>query len=132
MEEKKDKRNKGIYTKFSDDVKLQVCKDHYENHLSYQELAKKYQLYSKTGKMMMSQMLAWFRIYRDLGDNGFKVHRQGNRTKYGVDGTPKDPKLNKRWRELREENEKLKLQVEYLKKLNALVQENQRKEKSFK
>lgn len=51
---------------------------------------------AKTCKMMISQMLAWFRIYRDLGDNGFKVHRQGNRTKSGVDGTPKDPKLNKR------------------------------------
>lgn len=50
MKNKIDKRNKGIYTNFNDDVKLQICKYHYDNHLSYQELAKKYRLYFKTIK----------------------------------------------------------------------------------
>ena len=40
--------------------------------------------------------------------------------------------LTQRIKELREENEKLRLQVEYLKKLNALVQENRKKEKFIK
>lgn len=35
---KKDKRVRGIYKKVPDDIKIKVCKDHYDNHMSYQEL----------------------------------------------------------------------------------------------
>ena len=81
---------------------------------------------------MESTMLGWFRLYRKMGEVAFLVHRQGNRSQYGKDGEPASEKAKKRIKELREENEKLRLQVEYLKKLNALVQENRKKEKFIK
>lgn len=129
---KKDKRVRGIYKKVPDDIKIKVCKDHYDNHMSYQELGKKYNLYTKSGELMESTMLGWFRLYRKMGETAFLIHRQGNRSQYGKDGEPTSEKAKKRIKELREENEKLRLQVEYLKKLNALVQENRKKEKFIK
>ncbi|MDY0345527.1 MAG: hypothetical protein WCX85_01810 [Bacilli bacterium] len=128
---KKDKRVRGIYKKFPDEIKIRVCKDHYDNHMSYQELGKKYGLYTKSGKLMKSTMLGWFRLYRKMGEAAFLVHRQGNR-QYTKDGEPRTETTKKRIKELREENEKLRLQIEYLKKLNALVRENRKKEKSIK
>ena len=129
---KKDKRVRGIYKKVPDDIKIKVCKDHYDNHMSYQELGKKYNLYTKSGELMESTMLGWFRLDRKMGEAAFLMHRQGNRSQYGKYGEPTSEKAKKRIKELREENEKLRLQVEYLKKLNALVQENRKKENFIK
>lgn len=54
---KKDKRVRGIYKKVPDDIKIKVCKDHYDNHMSYQELGKKYNLYTKSGELMKARCL---------------------------------------------------------------------------
>lgn len=120
------------YRKYSPDLKGAVCQDR-EKGLSLRECAKKYNLFRPGCKKPPdSLILGWEKLYKELGPECFFVNRQGNRSQYGSDGEPTSLQAKKRIKELREENEKLKLQVDYLKKLNALVQENQKRERFSK
>jgi hypothetical protein len=49
---KKNKMVRGIYKNVLNDIKIKVCKDHYDNHMCYQELGKKYNLYTKSGELI--------------------------------------------------------------------------------
>lgn len=120
------------YRKYPPELKVKVCKDG-EKGLSLRECAKKYKLFRPGSKEPPdSLILGWEKLFKELGPNCFFVNRQGNRSQYGSDEEPTSLKAKKKIKELREENEKLRLQVDYLKKLNALVQENQKREKFSK
>ena len=107
------KRMKRQYTgKF----KQQVVEDMRKNKLSQQETANKYEI-------TRSMIQRWERIYLEEGMEGLYVERRGRAS--SADGVQKGspPKLDKKVEEdLIAENQRLRMELDYLKKLNALVQ----------
>ena len=101
--------------------KQTVVEDIRENFLSYSEAMRKYGI---GGKMSIQK---WERIYLEEGPEGLSVDRRG----HGSKGRP--PKLNKKVEEdLIAEVQRLRAENDYLKKLNALVLEEERKNRKRK
>lgn len=76
------------------------------------------------------QVRNWERIYLEGGAEALYEERRG-RARGGKKGRP--PKLDKRVEEdLIAENQRLRAEVDYLKKLNALVQKREQQEKKPK
>ena len=91
-----------------------------KNHLSYKETVRRYDL-GKIDSGGARQMLQrWERKYLEEGIEGLEKDNRGRPSKKR--GRP--PKLDKQVEEdLIAENQRLRMEIEYLKKLNALVQE---------
>ena len=107
--------------------KQRVIEDMRENDLGYNETMRKYDI---KGHDNISK---WERIYLEEGASGLYEERRGRANK--VDGTQKGrpPKLDKKVEEdLIAENQRLRMELDYLKKLNALVQEKQLQERKRK
>ena len=88
-----------------------------ENHLSYRETARKYKigLNESQGK---DRLRGWERIYLEEGAAGLMTERRGRKST----GRPRKKPLDKCVEEdLIAENQRLKMEIEYLKKLSALV-----------
>ena len=97
----------------------------HNNHLSLTETAIKFNLgnHNVVGK--------WERIYYEEGPQGLYIERRG-RSK-NMSSKPKKKNLNKEIEEdLIAENQRLRMENEYLKKLNALVQERIKRENKKK
>ena len=110
---------KGI--SYSGKFKQTVIEDIRENHLSYREAIRKYGI---GGKMSIQQ---WERIYLEEGPKGLSIERRGR----GSKGRP--PKLDKKTEEdLIAEVQRLRAENDYLKKLNALVLEQERRNRRRK
>ena len=108
-------------TSFSGEFKQQVVEDVRNNHLSYKEAMRKYGI---RGKMSIQ---LWERIYLEEGAEGLYIERRGR------GGTGRPPKLGKKTEEdLIAENQRLRAENDYLKKLNALVIEEERLNKRRK
>ena len=114
---------------YSPEFKIRVIMDMREHRLSYHETVRKYELGNdkQGGARMMLQR--WERIYLEEGAEGLMKERRGK--SYGCKkGRP--PKLDRKVEEdLIAENQRLRMEIEYLKKLSALVlaeeQENGKK-----
>ena len=130
-------REKEFNTKYSPEFKIAVIMDMRENHLSYSDTVRKYWgVKTKTDcSKHRSQVRLWERIYLEEGAAGLMTERRGRKST----GRPK--KLDKSVEEdLIAENQRLKeqleyaqMELEYLKKLDALVQaREQRNEKNRK
>lgn len=110
---------KGI--SYSGKFKQTVIEDIRENHLSYREAMRKYGI---GGKMSIQQ---WERIYLEEGPEGLSVEKRGR----GSTGRP--PKLDKKVEEdLISEVQRLRAENDYLKKLNALVLAEERRNRRHK
>jgi transposase len=106
---------------YSGEFKQTVVEDLRKNHLSYSETMRKYGI---CGKMSVQK---WERIYLEQGPEGLGIERRGR----GSPGRP--PKLDKQVEEdLIAEVQRLRVENDYLKKLNALVLETQRKNRKHK
>jgi len=119
---------KGIPNKkYSGEFKKQVVEDVIKNKLSYPEAAKKFGVKSKT------QVNRWERIYLTEGAQALLEERRG-RTKGGKGNRTAHPsKFSKEVEtDLLEEVQRLRAENDYLKKLNALVDERVRREKNLK
>ncbi len=112
-------RKKEFNTKYSPEFKIAVIMDMRENRLSYRETERKYKLFKMSVKR-------WERIYLEEGAAGLMTERRGRKST----GRPRKKSLDKEVEnDLIAENQRLKeqleyaqMEIEYLKKLDALVQ----------
>ena len=106
--------------RYSTEFKMSVIMEMREHHLGYSETVRKYWKDSK-GKETnyIRQIQRWERIFLEEGVEGLMKERRGK--SYGSKkGRP--PKLDKKVEEdLIAENQRLRMEIEYLKKLSALV-----------
>lgn len=109
---------------YSGEFKQNVVETMRRDHLSYRDAARQFGI---TGKDMVAN---WERIYLEEGAAGLSVRRHTRTTGPSV---VRNPKLDKKVEDdLAAENERLRAEIDYLKKLNALVDERVRREKKLK
>ena len=113
------------FKKYSPEFKISVILDMRKNHLGLRETARKYEIDNHV-------ISKWERKYLEEGVEGLTKDNRGRPTVNGKKrGRP--PKLDKQVEEdLIAENQRLRMEIEYLKKLNALVQERIERERKKK
>ena len=106
--------------KYSSEFKISVIIDMREHHLGYTETVRKYWDISKGQEDNYKNIVKrWDRIYLEEGVEGLMKERRG-KSCGNKKGRP--PKLEKQVEEdLIAENQRLRMEIEYLKKLSALV-----------
>ena len=111
------------FKKYSPEFKISVILDMRENRLGYCETVRKYRLGPVETGGARDMLQRWERKYLEEGIEGLAKDNRGRPTANGKKrGRP--PKLDKQVEEdLIAENQRLRMEIEYLKKLNALVQE---------
>lgn len=103
------------YKKYSAEFKISVIIDIRDNHLGYKEAMRKY--FPDFEPRNFKFIKQWERIYLEEGTHGLMEERRGRKST----GHPKK-KIDKPVEEdLITENQRLRMEIEYLKKLNALV-----------
>jgi transposase len=120
------------YKKYSPEFKISVIMDMREHGLSYNATMRKYFPDSPTKNYYFLKQ--WERIYLTEGATGFMVKRRGRGSKGRPRKKPLPPEaecdLLDEVQRLRERNEYLEMENEYLKKLDALIRaEEQEKNK---
>jgi len=92
-----------------------------EHHLGYKETVRKYWDITKGQEDNYKNIVKrWERIFLEEGAEGLMKERRGKNNTSGKRGRP--PKLNPKVEEdLIAENQRLRMEIEYLKKLSALV-----------
>ena len=107
--------------KYSSEFKNRVIMDMREHRLGYKETVRKYWDISKGQEDNYKNIVKrWERIFLEEGAEGLMKERRGNSNTSGKRGRP--PKLDRKVEEdLIAENQRLRMEIEYLKKLSALV-----------
>ena len=124
---KKGKKNK-VY---SAEFKIGVIMDMREHHLGYRETARKYWNVARGQDLnYMNTVKRWERIYLEEGAEGLMKERRGRACAASGTRKSRPPKLDKKVEEdLIAENQRLRMEIEYLKKLDALVQKRLQEER---
>ena len=107
--------------KYSSEFKIRVIMDMREHHLGYKETVRKYWDISKGQEDNYKNIVKrWERIFLEEGAEGLMKERRGKSNTSSRRGRP--PKLDRKVEEdLIAENQRLRMEIEYLKKLSALV-----------
>ena len=107
--------------RYSTEFKMCVIMDMREHHLGYRETVRKYWDISQGQEENYKNIVKrWERIFLEEGAEGLMKERRGKNNTSGKRGRP--PKLDKKVEEdLIAENQRLRMEIEYLKKLSALV-----------
>ena len=124
--------NKGTkQQKYSAEFKTGVIMDMREHHLGYRETARKYWDISKGQEPnYIKQVQRWERIYLEEGAEGLMKERRGKACAASGTRKGRPPKFDKKVEEdLIAENQRLRMEIEYLKKLDALVQKRLQEER---
>ena len=111
------------FKNYSAEYKLNVILDMREHRLGYMETARKYDI------LDYKVIQRWERIFLEEGADGLMKERRGRAC--AASGTKKGrpPKLDPKIEEdLIAENQRLRMEIEYLKKLDALVREREERE----
>ena len=114
---------------YSPEFKIRVIMDMRDNHLSYMETVRKYWKINKNdkckGKGYIRRLHLWERIFLEEGAEGLKKEHRGKAS--GIN-KERPPKLDKKVEEdLIAENQRLRMEIEYIKKLSALVLADEQK-----
>ena len=115
------------FKNYSAEYKLNVILDMRERRLGYTETARKYDI------LDYKVIQRWERIFLEEGAEGLMKERRGRAC--AASGTKKGrpPKLDPKVEEdLIAENQRLRMEIEYLKKLDALVREREERENARK
>ena len=109
--------------KYSSEFKLCVIMDMREHHLGYKETVRKYWDISKGQEDNYKNIVKrWERIFLEEGAEGLMKERRGRACKASGSNKGRPPKLDRKIEEdLIAENQRLRMEIEYLKKLSALV-----------
>ena len=103
------------------EFKISVIMDMRENHLGLRETERKY-------NVQHSVILKWERIFLEEGAEGLMKERRGRACAASGARKGRPPKLDKKVEEdLIAENQRLRMEIDYLKKLSALVLAEERK-----
>ena len=109
--------------KYSAEFKIGVIMDMREHHLGYCETVRKYwPVTGSNADNYKNAVKRWERIFLEEGAEGLMKERRGRAC--AASGTKKGrpPKLDPKVEEdLIAENQRLRMEIEYLKKLSALV-----------
>ena len=121
------KRKNKVY---SAEFKIGVIMDMREHRLGYRETARKYDLVRQSETAAASMLHRWERIFLEEGAEGLMKERRGRASSANGTRKGRPPKLDKKVEEdLIAENQRLRMEIEYLKKLDALVQKRLHKER---
>ena len=113
---------------YSAEFKIGVIMDMREHHLSYHETMRKY--FSELKEKNYAFVQRWERIFLEEGAEGLMRERRGRACAASGTRKGRPPKLNKKVEEdLIAENQRLRMEIEYLKKLDALVQKRLQEER---
>ena len=119
--------------KYSSEFKICVIMDMREHHLGYRETVRKYWEVSQGQEENYKNIVKrWERIFLEEGAEGLMKEHRGKSNTSSRRGRP--PQLDRKVEEdLIAENQRLRMEIEYLKKLSALVlaeeQKNGKKQK---
>ena len=119
------------YTKrYSAEFKVSVIMDMRKHHLGYCETARKYDLGDPKLGGVVHTLQRWERIYLEEGAEGLMKERRGRACKASGTRKGRPLKLDKKVEEdLIAENQRLRMEIEYLKKLDALVRKREKEER---
>ena len=116
--------------KYSAKFKIGVIMDMREHHLGYRETVRKY--WNVCGWQegnYKNTIKRWERIYLEEGAEGLMKERRGKACSAGGTRKGRPPKFDKKAEEdLIAENQRLRMENEYLKKLDALVRKREQEE----
>ena len=116
------------YKNYSSEFKIGVIMDMREHHLSYSETVRKYDLGKQESGGPRLMLQRWERIFLEEGAEGLMKERRGRACAAGGTRKGRPPKLDKKVEEdLIAENQRLRMEIEYLKKLSAVVLAEERK-----
>ena len=109
--------------KYSSEFKIRVIMDMREHRLGYKETVRKYWDISKGQENNYKNIVKrWERIFLEEGAEGLMKERRGRACKASGSNKGRPPKLDQKVEEdLIAENQRLRMEIEYLKKLSALV-----------
>ena len=120
---------------YSPEFKISVIMDMREHHLGYYETVRKYWDLTQGQEHNYHNIVKrWERIFLEEGAEGLMKERRGRACKASGTRKGRPPKLDKKVEEdLMAENQRLRMEIDYLKKLSALVlAEEQKKDKNQK
>lgn len=109
------------FRKYSAEFKLRVILDMREHGLGYNEAARKYGLVTQSMGGARYTLHRWERIYETEGAEGFMKERRGRSPKVGRPKKLLENLETAEKEELIAENRRLRMENEYLKKLDALI-----------
>ena len=120
--------------KYSPEFKISVIMDMREHRLGYHETVRKYELGNDQTGGARAMLQRWERIFLEEGAEGLMKERRGKACKASGSKKGRPPKLERKVEEdLIAENQRLRMEIEYIKKLSALVlaeeRENGKKQK---
>ena len=114
--------------KYSSEFKISVIMDMREHRLSYHETVRKYELGNDKTGGARNMLQRWERIFLEEGAEGLMKERRGRACSASGTRKGRPLKLDKKVEEdLIAENQRLRMEIEYLKKLSALVLAEERK-----
>ena len=114
------------YRKYNGTQKVEIIKRIHRENLSFKGASREYGISDRT-------LRDWERIYWEEGEEALLTERRGRACVASGTQKGRKPKLNKQVEEdLIAENQRLRMEIDYLKILNALVLEEERQNRKHK
>ena len=114
------------YRKYKGTQKVEIIERICREQLSFHEASKEYDIPRQT-------LQDWERIYLEEGKEALLVERRGRACAASGTRKGRKPKLDKQVEEdLIAENQRLRIEIDYLKKLRALILEEERQNRKHK